>query len=310
MRIITEGSEINGYTAVALGTFDGIHRAHQEIISRARMLAEENGMESLVYTFDGIPSNFFSQGERYLFSRSEKISFISDMGIDLLSIEAFDEKIADMEAEDFLYILRTVYKARIIVCGFNYRFGRGRKGDIGLLQTYAKDHDMKIYVIPEMRYGGKTVSSTAVRKLVENGDMEEARDLLGHSYYFTGDIVDGRRVGRTIGFPTINLSYDNGKVLPPLGVYASLVEIDERIYSGVTNIGMRPTVGNGDDITFETNILDFSGDVYGKKAKVTLEKLIRRERKFSSLDELKEQIGKDKKTADDYLKENSPAISE
>ena len=148
------------------------------------------------------------------------------------------------------------------------------------------------------------ISSTNIRRLIKQGKLEKAEELLGHPYFFSGTVIEGRKVGRTIGFPTVNLSYGSEKLLPPKGVYASKVLLDGKYYEGVTNIGSRSTVGNGNDITIETNLLDMEGDLYGKTIRLELYKYIRKEKRLSSLEELKNEIDRNKEQVRSYFRDN------
>lgn len=281
-------------TVVALGTFDGMHVAHRKIVEMAVRMAGIRGYASLVYTFRNLPAGYFGGEKRFLFSEREKTDYLKGMGIDYLSMNTFGKEIAETEPEDFLRMLRDSFRAKAVICGYNFRFGRNGRGDADTIRRFADDNGMEVFVLGQTMAGDMTVSSTNIRELILQGDLEGAEELLGHHYYFTGSVLEGRRIGRTIGFPTINLSYDEGKLLPPSGVYASEVLLGGEHLIGVTNIGNRPTVGNGSDITIETNIIDYDDDLYGREVTLVLRKFIRKEKDFGSLEELKEEIGRNR----------------
>ena len=304
MKILNRNSRTDSPTVAALGTFDGMHRAHRKIIDTAMKLAGEKGYSSLVYTFRNLPAAYFGSREEQLFSEQEKTEYLEDMGVDILLMDTFDRTIAETDHMDFLNMLKNDLCVRTIVCGYDFRFGKDGRGDADVIRRFAEDNGMGYFILEREMWEDTVISSTNIRRLLKEGELEKAEELLGHPYFFSGTVIEGRKVGRTIGFPTVNLSYGSEKLLPPKGVYASKVLLNGKYYEGVTNIGSRPTVGNGNDITIETNLLDMEGDLYGKTIRLELYKYIRKEKRFSSLEELKNEIDRNKEQVRSYFRDN------
>jgi riboflavin kinase/FMN adenylyltransferase len=215
------------------------------------------------------------------------------LGVDLLISTDFDSRIATLSAKDFFKdILADRLKARHIVCGFNYRFGKGGKGDVDMLGSLCREYGIELSVVPPVTLDGTTISSSEIRHALTSGDLERANLLLGRPYSLCARVIDGQHLGRTLGFPTVNQTFDAHKLLPTYGVYASRVRVDGIPHHGITNIGMRPTVG-GALLCAETNIFDFEGDLYGRTLTVELLSFIRPEKKFDSVDSLSAQVHAD-----------------
>lgn len=289
-------------TVCALGCFDGVHLGHAAIIAEAKAVAQKSGLLTAVWSFNEPPRNYFSgQKIKLLTSAHEKSALMCSLGVDLLISADFDASIASLSAEDFFKdILIDRLNARHLVCGFNYRFGRGGEGDTILLRSLCSEYGIALSVIPPVMLGDTTVSSSGIRHALEAGDLDMANRLLGRPYSLCEKVVDGQHLGRTLGFPTINQVFDPLKLLPPYGVYASRVCIDGAVRYGITNIGMRPTVG-GTLLCAETHIFDFEGDLYGKLLTVELCVFLRPEQKFDSIDSLSSQVHADIEKAKDLL---------
>lgn len=297
MQIVTEDTIFQTHTVVALGTFDGLHHAHCHIIERAKEIARQKGLCSMVYTFSNLPSAYFG-GERYmLFTEEEKIQAFAEMEIDYLYIQSFDSGVAHQSREAFAAELLKKLRAKVVIAGYNFRFGDGAAGDAFFLQQYASAHGAAAEIVERVELEGDAVSSTRIRAAVRAGQMEFAAHLLGRPYAIAGKIVHGREVGRTLGFPTANIYAPKEKVMPPNGVYISRVWLEGKAYGGITNIGRRPTLHNGEDISIETNILQLEAELYGKNAKVELLRFLRPEQSFANLKALQEAIAKDKEQA-------------
>lgn len=297
MQIITETAVLQTDTVVALGTFDGLHCAHRYIINRAKELAAKRGMHSAVYTFSELPSAYFGGEMHMLFSKEEKVKALEEMGVDYLCLQPFDQTIAEQSKEQFMDMLLHRLKAKALVVGYNFRFGKGAVGDAAFLRQYAAEQGVQAEVVARIDAQGEAVSSTRIRKAVYEGRMEEAARLLGHPYFIMGTIVHGREVGRKIGFPTANIYAPKEKLIPPMGVYISRIWLDGKAYGGITNIGRRPTLKNGEDVSVETNILQLQRDLYGKEAKVELLQFLRPERSFENLEELQQKIAENREQA-------------
>ena len=223
-----------------------------------------------------------------LTTNEQKLALLEEMGVEVVYLLSFD-RIRDMEPEDFVEALYRVCRVRALSCGFNFRFGKNGRGDAGLLKELCREKGISLSVTPPVSVAGETVSSTRIRACLEQGDVQQAGQLLGRPFGYDFEVTHGRQLGRTWGTPTINQPFPAGYVLPRFGVYASLVEVEGQKYYGVTNIGVKPTVGS-DCALSETWIPEFSGDLYGKKVPVELLDFIRPERKFDSLDQLKNEI--------------------
>ena len=283
-------------SAVALGNFDGVHIAHRELLSRAVKLKKEN-TTSLVgaWTFSKNPLEYFvKNAPKAICSPEKKAEIMLSCGLDFVVLADFGIY-KDMSHEDFCEYLKSDIGAECVVCGYNFRFGQGGRGNPEyLMSVFGKD---KTEVVSEVDYGGVPVSSTRIRALIENGDIQLANTLLGRSFSLVGDVVHGKQLGRNIGCPTANQCFDNGNIIPKNGIYATRCIIDGNVYIGVTNVGVRPTVEDSKNVNAETYILDFDGDIYGKKIEIEFIEYLRAEIKFSSLDELKNAILNDAEKA-------------
>lgn len=275
-----------GELAAALGSFDGLHLGHRQVIGNT---LSAPGLRPAVITFQQNPSVSLQKKPVPLLTTNEqKLALLEEMGVEVVYLLSF-EQIRDMEPEDFVEALYRVCRIRALSCGFNFRFGKNGRGDAGLLKELCREKGIELSVTPPVSVAGETVSSTRIRACLEQGDVQQAGQLLGRPFGYDFEVTHGRQLGRTWGTPTINQPFPAGYVLPRFGVYASLVEVEGQKYYGVTNIGVKPTVGS-DCALSETWIPEFSGDLYGKKVPVELLDFIRPERKFDSLDQLKNEI--------------------
>ena len=290
---------------VALGCFDGVHIGHAKVISTAREIADHLGCACAVWTFDEPPRNYFiKNGVPLITDQKEKEELIRSLGVDKLISVPFTRETARISAEDFFEnILVNRLRAVHIVCGFNYTFGAQGLGNEKMLEKLCKEKGIGFTIVPAVSISGVTASSSAIRDALTEGDTELAMSLLGRPHSIRTVVISGQRLGRRLGFPTLNQEFPTGRLVPKKGVYASRITVDEskKTYFGITNVGIRPTVG-GTSLFAETNIFDFSGDLYGRKVKVEFLKFLRDERKFPTLTLLTEQIEKDVQTAKEYLK--------
>lgn len=282
---------------IALGFFDGVHLGHGALLRRAAEEAKKRGCESAVFTFDrppkevitGIPCPLINSPE----DRAELVKRL--YGIDEMIMVPFDDEMRTTPWDRFVTdILVGRYGAVHLVAGHDHHFGHRNQGSPELLKEKCAELGLGCDIIPAVTLDGVTVSSTHIRKLLEEGDVETARAFLGHPHVLTQTVGHGRQLGRTIGIPTANLVAPPHVLLPRRGVYAAKITLpDGRAFGGVTNVGVRPTVNNGQDVTVEPWILDFDGDLYGQAIRVEFFRRLRDERKFESLDALRSQIETD-----------------
>ena len=266
--------------SLALGAFDGLHRGHMAVIREAMKAPFSAG----VLTFTGSP-----QGSPGLITPEEKEEILREEGVSRLYSLDFS-KVKNIPAEEFFWdTLQKRCMAKRLCCGEDFRFGQGAKGDAALLQDLCKEAGAELVILPNLMENGEKISSTGIRAAVQAGDIPAANCLLGRPFGFKAEVIHGNHLGRELGFPTVNQALPEHFTLPPFGVYASQMDIGGGKKYGVTNIGMKPTVGS-DRVLAETWILDFSGDLYGKKIRLSLLKFIRPERKFNSLEELKAEV--------------------
>ncbi len=278
-------------TAIALGTFDGVHKGHMAVLN----LPKE--YKRVAVTFTEPPKAELSGKKGLITTVDEKCKRLESIGIDEICLLEFGN-VRNMSAADFLSFLNEKYSPSLISCGFNYRFGKNGEGDTQILADYCKENGIELRCANCVFEDGIPVSSTQIRNMLTEGKINEANMLLGEPFSFTAEVIGGDRRGRTIRFPTINQKYPDELVRIKFGVYKTSVEIEGKQYTGITNIGVRPTY-ESQFVISETHILEFSGDLYGKKVKIIPLKFLREERKFSSLEELKSQIDADLK----YIKE-------
>lgn len=293
------------YAVVTIGSFDGVHLGHRQIISQLIREAKKVAGETVIITFHPHPRTVIhpSAAIHLINTLSEKTALLEQLGVDNLVIVPFNESFANLSASGYVedFLLHHFHPHTLII-GYDHRFGKGRKGDFRLLEQYAKEGRFHLIEIPQHVLHKAGISSTRIREDLLHGDVEKANELLGYTYYFEGTVVRGNQLGRTIGYPTANIAVsDKQKIVPGKGVYAVRFQIGDAYYAGKTfagmmNIGVRPTVGGIHEV-IEVNLFDFDADIYGKPVKVWVHKRLRAEKKFNGLDELKEQLAKDKQQA-------------
>lgn len=277
-------------TAITLGKFDGLHKGHQKLIKQVEKYANEE-IKSVVFSFDMLP--FFEKigkQKHVLMTRKEKYLCLEDR-VDYLIDCPFVERIYTMEAERFIKeILIRKFHAKYVVVGTDFRFGYQKKGDINLLEKYQQQYGYKLIVIEKQKYAGREISSTFIKEEVREGHMERVQELLGYPYTIEGVVEFGEQLGRKLGFPTMNIIPVKEKLLVPNGVYASSVILEGKEYKGISNVGCKPTVSDKGMNLVETFLFDYTGNAYGKEIQVRLYKFIRKEKVFSSIEELKKQM--------------------
>ncbi len=288
---------------LTLGNFDGIHLGHQQIISTVRTRARELGVSSAVLFFEPQPREYFAHEHTpaRLTTLHEKHRFMSSLGIDKLCCLRFSPELAQMEPEDFVTgILLEKFRLRHLIIGDDFRFGRKRRGSFDLLiRMGAETGQFTVEQAPSFSLDGQRVSSTRIREALAQDHLDRACRMLGRPYSITGRIVHGQRLGRTLGFPTANISLKR-LVAPVSGVYAISADLGDTRCRGIANVGTRPTV-NGTTALLEAHLFGFSGDLYGRTVCVELISKIREERRFADLDALKDQIARDCQTAEELF---------
>ncbi len=317
----TRDFQIDEPTVVTIGKFDGRHRGHQKLIGRMMEIKETYGYKAAVFTFSVAPADLV-QGKSHtvITTNQERRNNLQKIGIDYLVEYPFTKEAAHMEAERFVKeILVDRMGMRAIVVGPDCGFGYKRSGNAALLEKLSGVYGYHLEVIEKRKDEDRDISSSYVREELDKGEIEKANALLGEPYYIHGQVVHGNHIGEPIlGFPTANLLPPGEKHLPPFGVYVSRVLIDGQFYGGITNIGRKPTIKTKDGVSpvgVETFIFDYEGDLYGREIEVGLLHYVRPERKMAGLEELKEQIARDKDFGRAFLAgkegilENAPSVT-
>jgi riboflavin kinase/FMN adenylyltransferase len=321
MTVHTDINQLPAFTnaVVTIGTFDGVHKGHQQIIQLMLDEATQVNGETVIITFHPHPRQVIAMRQTELFllnSLQEKISLLEKYGIDHLVITPFTEEFSLQSAEDYIEkFLVKQFRPHTIIIGHDHRFGKSRSGDFALLEEKAKWYGYEVKEIPGFMLEDNTISSTIIRQALQKGNIDTANEYLGYPYFFSGTVVEGNKLGRTIGYPTANLLVsEEKKLIPGNGVYAVEISIQPSInndtsqqpekLSGMMNIGVRPTV-EGVNRMIEVNIFDFDEEIYGEVLTIHIKKRLRNEQKFNGLDELKEQLAKDKVQAIAALKGES-----
>ena len=298
MRYIQGTTEflIQENTAVTLGKFDGVHKGHQKLIHQI-LDSKKNGLQSVVFTMN--PGK-----KTLLLTEEEQKEILARQGVDYVVRCPFIPQISHMKPEAFIdQILIRQLHAKQIVVGTDFRFGYQREGDCELLKKLQKQYGYCLKVEEKERRGEREISSSYIREALHAGDIELTNELLGYPFPIIGEVKHGMRIGRTLGIPTMNLVLSEEKLLPPNGVYISKTVIDKKTYPGITNIGIKPTVGGTAFRGAETYLFNFNQDLYGKQIEIQLYKYVRPEKKFCSLEELKERMKIDISVGKEYFDE-------
>ena len=291
MQVFYELTE-NKNLALALGYFDGVHLGHQKVIKSAVDYAQNNGKKSAVITFKDHPCcYFYGVCPKYILSRKQREEEIAKLGVDFLYELDFNETLAGLSAEEYLKnILIKYFSPAAISTGFNHHFGARKSGDAEFLRQH--QDRFKYFEIPPQKINNEIISSTAIRNYLNKGEIAKANEMLGKNFSISGKVIEGQKLGRKLGFRTANLIYPAEIVDIPFGVY----EVQTTYGKGITNFGIRPTVSNTKKAVLETHILNFDRDIYDEEIKVEFLRMLRKEQKFNSLDELKRQIQSDIKS--------------
>jgi riboflavin kinase/FMN adenylyltransferase len=305
---------------ITIGTFDGVHTGHQQVIEQLRNEARKIHGQSVIITFDPHPRKIINSAStiKLINTTEEKIELLAEKGIDQLVIVPFTEEFSKLTAEQYVseFLVKKFHPHTIII-GYDHRFGHGRKGDYHLLENLSETFNYRLLEIPVQVLNAISVSSTRIREAISHADIETANRLLGYSFFFEGMVVEGNKLGKKIGYPTANLKVENEeKIIPGDGVYVVAVELRDignrmsdmsnvtekrfRSHRGMMNIGFRPTV-DGNKRVIEVNIFEFNENIYGKRLRIYCKKHLRPEQKFSGLDALKEQLAMDKRQALEYF---------
>ncbi|CAN5660308.1 bifunctional riboflavin kinase/FAD synthetase [soil metagenome] len=284
---------------VTIGTFDGVHTGHQQIIAQLKEEAHAIGGETVIITFHPHPRKVVAHKEVFVLNTlQEKTELLREKGIDHLVVVPFDEQFASQSAQEYVeHFLWQKFHPHTVIIGYDHRFGHGRQGDYHLLEDFGKQLGFLVKEIPEHVLNNITVSSTKIKEAILNSDIETSNNYLGYDYFFEGIVVEGNKLGRTLGYPTANLQIESTeKLIPGNGVYAVIAAVEQSTYKAMMNIGVRPTV-DGKKRMIEVNLFDFNQDIYGKTLRVYLKQYLRGEVKFNGLEDLKNQLSIDKESA-------------
>lgn len=295
MQIFDELNNKNKGLSLAFGFFDGVHLGHQEVIKSAVEHSRENNTKSAIITFQDHPCCYFYDVQpKYIIKRHTKIELFEKLGVDYLYFLKFDDYLAKLSAPDYLKeVIIKNFEPKAISTGFNHFFGAKKSGNVNLLNTMQKELNYKYFEIPPVLYHSEVVSSTRIREDLALGNIKMVNAMLGYEYFLEEKVIEGQKLGRQLGFKTANLFYPDNLVEIGRGVYKVKVDYKGETFDGIANYGLRPTVTNTDKATLEVHILNFDQDIYGEEIKVTFIKKIRDEKKFESLEELKNQIKED-----------------
>ena len=299
MTIYNNINEFNSTdnTILTIGTFDGVHLGHQKVLERLTNSAKENNLKSTVLTFFPHPRTILNPNKplKLINSVKERTELLNRSKVDNLIIHPFDKNFSELDPEKYVVeILVKKLKAKIILIGYDHKFGKNRTADITDLKIYGKKYGFKVIEIKAEEISNIAISSTKIRKAISEGNISTAKKYLGYDFSLSGKIVHGKSIGRTLGFPTANIEVkEEYKLLPKNGVYLIQSVINHNKYFGMMNIGIKPTIKESSK-TIEVNFFDFEGDLYDKNIEVNIKKFIRDEIKFDSLELLKSQILKDK----------------
>lgn len=291
---------------VVLGMFDGVHKGHRQLLETAKGFARRDHLPVYVLTFQTHPLQVLRPqlAPPMLTTLTQRARLMACAGVDELFALPFTLETANESPEDFLTWLINTFSPRHVVAGFNYSFGKGGRGDGQMLRTWGDEHGYETHIVPPVTYEGESISSTRIRKLIQSGEMALANYLLGSPYALSGRVEQGKRVGRTMGFPTANLPLPRDRVIPAYGVYAAWLHVEGKQYPVVLNVGRHPTLPEG-SATIEAHVMGETVNLYGKKVRIDFLNFQRGERCFDSVEALKDQIARDKEEAQEWFQNNS-----
>ena len=301
MHVYQNISELSSVanSIVTIGTFDGVHLGHQKIIKRLKELKNKQGGETVLFTFDPHPRKILFPHQtdlKLITTTEEKCELLQRFGVDHVLIYPFTKEFSQMQARDYISdIISKGLKTKTLVIGYDHHFGSNREGNIETLKSLSSTYHFDVEEIPAQEINQLNISSTRIRKALEDGDIDTANKYLGYYFFITGTVVKGKQLGRTLGYPTANIFIlDKDKLIPKIGVYAVNVILNNVTYKGMLNIGTNPTTDSDQLIKIEVNIFDFEKDIYNQNIKLEFVKRIRDEEKFANLDELKKALNNDK----------------
>ena len=291
-------------TIITIGTFDGVHLGHQKILKKLNVEAENNGLESSVLTFFPHPRTVLNPNSslKLINTIEERISLFKKSKIDNLIVHPFTKEFSELDSEDYVKnILVDQLKAKIVLIGYDHKFGKNRTADINNLKEYGIKYNFEVIEIKAEEINDIAISSTKIRNSIEEGDIQLTNSYLGYEFSFFGKVVKGNSIGKTLGFPTANIKIGTDlKLIPKNGVYLISTIINQKIIFGMMNIGIKPTT-NENTKSIEVNLFDFNQDLYDKNITIYIKQFLRKEIKFNSLNELKLQIEKDKITCNSII---------
>lgn len=312
MRIFKDLDKLPSFrnAIITIGTFDGVHLGHQQLIQRIRELADERDGENIIITFHPHPRFVLNPDDRSLKlinTLEEKLELLDHYGVDNVVVAPFSVEFSQIPAIEYVKdFLVGNFHPSVITIGYDHRFGRNRSGGIELLKEYAPVFNYEVEEISAEMINNMTISSTKIRKAIEAGEVDNARALLGHYFYLRGYVTKGQQVGHQLGFPTANIELTvDYKIAPKTGVYAAWAKYKDKRYPAMMNIGYRPTF-EGSDKTIEVHIIGFDQDIYGEELQVDFVEMIREESKFDGPEALKAQLNKDKAAAERILAGDKP----
>ena len=299
MKIVREFENYTENTpkVLSLGMFDGVHFGHISIINLLKSVAQENNLETAILTFWPHPRKVFNPNDeiKLLNTLNEKLNLLENANLDVVFLKSFDENFRNLTGEEFVrQILVQKLNVKHIIIGHDHVFGKNKSGNFELLQKLSKELDFVVQQLDAVKEGEFNISSTKIRNCLANGNIIGANKMLGYHYSVSGKVIDGKKLGRTIGYPTANIEVDELKLLPKKGAYIVEVYVKNKFYKGMLSIGTNPTV-NGDKLTVEVYILDFNEDIYGEEITVKFRDFLHEEIKFESLEKLIERLNEDKK---------------
>ena len=297
MQILSNLFEIklSKSTIATIGTFDGIHIGHQKILNSLVRFAEENGLKSVVITFDPHPRKIINKKNsiELINTIEEKKEKLKTLGIDYLIVQKFDEKFSETEANKFVEILKNNINIKKLIVGYDHRFGKNRNADINDLKKYGKELNFEVIEIDALEIEEVNISSTKIRLAIKDGNIRLANSYLGYNFFLSGEVVKGHSRGKELGFPTANLKIDEDKIIPKNGVYLVKSKIDHQDIYGMMNIGYNPTFNNKSK-KIETHFFNLNKNLYGKIIKIELLEYIREEKRFETVDDLIQRLKLDR----------------
>ncbi len=304
MKIVREFENYTENTpkVLSLGMFDGVHFGHISIINLLKSVAQENNLETAILTFWPHPRKVFNPNDeiKLLNTLNEKLNLLENANLDVVFLKSFDENFRNLTGEEFVrQILVQKLNVKHIIIGHDHVFGKNKSGNFELLQKLSKELDFVVQQLDAVKEGEFNISSTKIRNCLANGNIIGANKMLGYHYSVSGKVIDGKKLGRTIGYPTANIEVDELKLLPKKGAYIVEVYVKNKFYKGMLSIGTNPTV-NGDKLTVEVYILDFNEDIYGDEITVKFRDFLHEEIKFESLEKLIERLDEDKRLTKEF----------